>query len=532
MPLKNDVKAHAKLVAKDIRAGMLSAYSSGARDFMGENPDAVLGVIDLIHREANRKNPNHTMIQAYGHMFNSGLELLRYQTERGQDWAEELVGSVRELLLLLAEGGVIAPELLMFLLNGFFEAKIAPGDDLTELLGEVAAQASEDQPPPDPAEINEVFGSIVEQAGGNEFDVHTGLAEVSQALPSQVRQVMIANIAIATNPVLRDTAILFLLDHSSEVRRTVCQVITENASPSLVSSVALRRMIALRNWLLEDERPHLDTAIKKLRQKHVECASWPKRTVEEIIASNCDGAGAQSAFVVVKEGRKYLLASLLVKRGVGIADAWCLRAQSKAEVQGVLGQIYSQTTAIPVHMDFIQTLVAHHLAIGQKAGNVPAAGFLDFVEATGIETLQPSELSAGELTACMEQDVGLTRLDPEAIEDILSKSYSWLDEFSFMESWFEDDAKVQAVLSKKPRSRAKTKVNAIIASILEPRRNKWAEHLLWTALWLKQKPDLLSPWKALFVVGRELHRGRPMEDIPIMRRIAEVTVEVAAAIRF
>jgi hypothetical protein len=43
---------------------------------------------------------------------------------------------------------------------------------------------------------------------------------------------------------------------------------------------------------------------------------------------------------------------------------------------------------------------------------------------------------------------------------------------------------------------------------------------------LKQKNDLLSPWIDFFVIGRELHQGRPIKDIPIMRDIAETTVAV------
>jgi hypothetical protein len=75
-------------------------------------------------------------------------------------------------------------------------------------------------------------------------------------------------------------------------------------------------------------------------------------------------------------------------------------------------------------------------------------------------------------------------------------------------------------------------VNAIIKSILEPRRTKWAERFLWTAFWLKQNQDLLSPWIEFFVVGHELHKGRPIKDIPVMRDIAEVTVMAATTVRF
>ncbi len=87
MSLHDEIKAHAKLVAKDVRAGKASAHSSRARDFMDDAPDAVLGVIDLVHREANRKKPNESMIQYYIYILATGLEGIRYQVERGQDFA-------------------------------------------------------------------------------------------------------------------------------------------------------------------------------------------------------------------------------------------------------------------------------------------------------------------------------------------------------------------------------------------------------------------------------------------------------------
>ncbi len=524
MSLDDEIKAHAKLVAKDVKAGKASEHFAGARDFMDDLPDAVLGVIDLVHRAANRKKPNEAMIQAYIYMFATGLEGIRYQVERGQDWAEELVDAVRELLLQMAEGGSMSPHLLMLLLNGFIEARLAPGDDLTELLGDITQEEAEDQPAPTLSEIGELFESMVEQAGGNEFEVHAALADISKALPPEFRMATLYQITTSDNPVLRDTATLYLLDATPEVRRTVCRLITEHASPSLVSPVALRRMIALRNWLPENERHHLDAAIKKSRQRQVECAPWPERLVEEIIVSNMDGAGAQSVFAVAKEGRKHLIASLLVKQGVGIADAWCLLEQSKNDVRAFLGHIHSETESHRIDPEFLHVLVPHYLAVGQKSGNVPVAGLLDFVEAIGIENWQPSVLGVDDLLSLLEQDMDPTRIHQTAVAKVIERSGDWLDEFGFLESWFEEDAEVDTILSKNPRSKIPTKVNAIIRSVLEPRRAKWIERFLWTALWLKQKQDLLSPWADFFVIGRELHRGRPVNDIPVMRGIAEITV--------
>jgi hypothetical protein len=283
-------------------------------------------------------------------------------------------------------------------------------------------------------------------------------------------------------------------------------------------------MVALRNWLPENERHHLDAAVKKSRQRKVECAPWPARRVEEIIVSNMDGAGAQSVFAVTKEGRKYLIASLLVKQGVGVADAWCLRDQSKTNVRDFLGHIHSETESHRVGSEFLDFLVPHYLAVGQKNGNVPVAGLLDFVEAIGVEKWQPAELAVDELLSLLERDLDPGRIDQTAVSEVIERGGGWLDEFGFLESWFEQDAEVDAILAKNPRSKPSTKVNTVIKSVLEPRRAKWTERFLWTALWLKQKQDLLSPWADFFIVGRELQRGRPINDMLVMRGIAEATV--------
>ncbi len=492
---------------------------------MAENPDAVLGLIEFVVVEDDRKKPDEAMIQAYILMFSKGLEEIRYEIDSGQDYAERFVDAVRDLLLRLAREGVIAPHLLMLLLNAFIEAKLAPGAALTELLGVITLDLADDRPAPELPEIKEFYAAVVEEASGNEFEVHDAFDDMGKATPPEFRQSMLHQIVTSDNPVIRDTAVFYLLDAAPEVRRTASQLIAQYASPALVSPVALRRMIALRNWLPEGERPHLDDAIKKTRQRKIDCAPWPKRLVQEIVVSNIDGAGAQSVFAVVKEGRKFVIASLLIKQGVGIADAWCLRGQSKSEVRHFLRHIRAETDSHRIGPEFLDDLVPHYLAVGRINGNLPVAGFLDFIEAIGIESWQPSEFAAGNLISFLEQGIDPAHIDPAAVAKVVDTSGNWLDQIGFLDSWFEGDAEVNAILSGKARSKTPAKIDAIVVSVLEPRRAKWTERFLWTALWLKEDRNLLSPWEDFFVIGRELHLGRAVKEIPVMQGIAEATVQ-------
>ena len=531
MSYRNQLKSCAKLVARDIKAGKYPTHSTRAAEIVEQEPTAVLHVIGLIRSEAARKQPDDAVITAYGLMLHHGLGLLRDQADCGYGWAEEMIDDARQAVLAFAEGEAVSPGLLLMLVNSFVEADIAPGDELTEAFGEIAVEfeeivAEEEQThsPLGSAEVDGMFEALVEEAGGDEFQIHSSIATATQAMPPRFRQVLLTEIATHDNPVLRDTAVLCVLDPAAEVRRTLYRALADNASRSLLSPVALRRTIAMRNWLPESERPELDTAIKKARQKQADCAPWPKRDIEDVFVSNIDGVGAQSVFAIVKDGRKRVFANLLVKRSVGIADAWCLGDQSKADTNRLLNTVRSEAEIIAVRTDFLRVLGSHHLAVGQRAGNLPDASLLEFLETIGMEGWQPRELRVDDLIALLEPLANPARLDKAAVGDILKNSGDWFYEFSFLDSWFEYDAKVEEVLTKNPSSSARAKIRAVTKSILEPRRGKWAELLLWTAFWMKEEPDLLAQWEGFFIVGREVHRGRPLADIPFMKGIAEATV--------
>ena len=77
----------------------------------------------------------------------------------------------------------------------------------------------------------------------------------------------------------------------------------------------------------------------------------------------------------------------------------------------------------------------------------------------------------------------------------------------------------------KPLRGAKARTRAVLAGRLSERRAFWARVLAMSAFALaldaKAHPGL---GRALALVGRDLADGKPMEDIPLMRRIAETTV--------
>lgn len=87
-----------------------------------------------------------------------------------------------------------------------------------------------------------------------------------------------------------------------------------------------------------------------------------------------------------------------------------------------------------------------------------------------------------------------------------------------------------ARLVGRPRGRQRIKVTEyVLQNALARRREKWAEHFLWTALWLREIPDdSAAPWRNFAILAQALADGRDLSEISLMRDIAARTVMVLA----
>ena len=123
---------------------------------------------------------------------------------------------------------------------------------------------------------------------------------------------------------------------------------------------------------------------------------------------------------------------------------------------------------------------------------------------------------------------------PARIQEVLSKARDWPDYFTFAASWFEDDARVDAVLRESVGPvrdwlpRLPVAIQAVVVKVLEPKRDVWAERLLWMALWAKAAENRAPrPWQEFLILAEALQQDRPLDQIPLMNAIALRTVQSA-----
>jgi hypothetical protein len=101
-------------------------------------------------------------------------------------------------------------------------------------------------------------------------------------------------------------------------------------------------------------------------------------------------------------------------------------------------------------------------------------------------------------------------------------------EYDALDSWFENDDTVESLLGGARMTRSK-QVVAVLEQLLPAHRERWAALLAWTAFTLQHSKEE-EPWEAFFATGKAVAEERiPLADIPLMRFVAEQTVEAFRA---
>ena len=414
------------------------------------------------------------------------------------------------------------------ILMEFSNAKLDPGADLQHLMANLFEQIGSEQGADASGDnFDSYLEDLAEEVGGDPFALQAQMLEMAAALPADHRTTMGISLLRTSEASAREAVVGWLLDPSAEVRHAVASAIEQSAPHGAVSGSMLRRLIALRNWPPETDRPWLDRAIQACRRKGVECASWPQSQVHDALASGIDGVGAQSIFVLAREGRRRAIGSLLIKAEVGVRDAWARHGLTRSDMEEFVGQVASGTEVFPISSEYARIAAAHALAVNLASGIMPPFGLLDFVETADLQGLQPEALPLEHLLSMLEAeaDPGM----PRSTAELLARSRAVVDRFGFLDSWFEEGVEVEEVLGGKRMARAK-RVALVRESLLPKHAAKWGERLARIALLLRHCEEE-EPWQEFFISAKEVLAGRSLAEVPVMNRVAENTVEAYGASR-
>jgi hypothetical protein len=260
---KTELIRLARLVQRDIEGEHVSKNARQAIEVLSDYQNAAVELLDLALEEATKEDKS--LFDSFGFLFGKSLEALRFDIEAGYRTASDLADHTRKRLVAASKAGAVGPSYLLFLIQCFGSAKLDPGADLRgvveHLLQEVGnANADEFNP----ADIDDLFGlvaDLVKQTDGDPFALHSVLGESAEGMPDEYRGVLATTFLFSGEPAAAEASIGWLLDPTAAVRQALTSALDDAARKGKITPTMLRRMIAMRNWLPQDNRVALDAPI-------------------------------------------------------------------------------------------------------------------------------------------------------------------------------------------------------------------------------------------------------------------------------
>jgi hypothetical protein len=518
-PKSSATDAYANRIARAIAKGRPPPFSEDLDCYCDSSPREIFAAFEGAARHMPPAGKDEALAIGYLFLLQRLLEHLRYRTDRGYTDAADLIADFQADVIARVEAGGVDGRMLAFVGGALHQSKIPASPDFAAAAAKHCVDHKGDGPVP--TDVHAALAGILEACDGDPFMAVSSLMESGHALPAETRSALTGALALAGMPQARAVAILFLLDPDASVRCAVAGSLAQVAAS--LTPTEVRRLIAMRNWRPENERAQVDAVVRKARAAGIDCAQWPAGSIETILATSIDGAATQGFLLLSPAGRKKRISSLLTKDG--IADAWSGEPESRRQIEASLAGAGMNAPTIAVSRSYLDRTVAHHLALSMEKGQAPPFGLLQVAETIGGADWQPARMAFDETLAELIAEVPKAMRKPAALAVVLRDS----DELAGLEAvaqcWFEDSPQVaQAVQRAGGRDRAKL-ASYLLQSVIAQQRDKWAEIVLCTALWMREAPpDADLCWRELALVAKALADGRDMTEIGLMRDVASRTI--------
>jgi len=478
--------------------------------------------------EARARRPKAARIDGFVFLLGAALDELRLRGNGGSTAAKRELDMVMALLGVESAKGGAEPGMLMALARALTMAGLPPPTALQKAMVagiDVAAHYSGSEA--HPGKMQADLDKIAQELGDDPFRIQSEMAAMAAAFPVEHRCALIHGLALSANAEVRAAGLGFVLDPEERCALVALSAAREGAQRYSPPAINVARLVRMRPWLPQTRHAATDELIAHLRRT----ASAPEPAahgeVKQWFTTAADGAGAQSLFALIKEGRMWAAASVLVKHGEGVCDAWVADGMSKREAAELAAQFIEEADAVEVTSDFFVQRVGDALA-GNAEANPPPFGLVQVLEAVAFGPLPPRAVSPAAICEALLSAAPDDQIGAEALAHAQASAPRWRERIGTIDTWFEADETVEALLG--PIRGRKKRVAAVLAEILPLRREFWAGRVAWTAAALRAKsgvdPILTPLWIDMALVARAIVSDAPLAGMPLMRLIADDTVRV------
>ena len=370
----------------------------------------------------------------------------------------------------------------------------------------------------DPQDLVASLQELAEQLDNDEFQLFDQIGSMFEAFPPDAAAHFVAKIVELGRGVLDRAVVGFALHPEAEVATAALEALSRISSRA-VESVVVERMVRIRPWVAPERRSSLDAAIKALRSNAQAPVKTEVAPVEKAYLSVCDGAGAHQIVVVTKGGKLRSALALLIKPE-GVADLAILDGMKKADVDQLIATLKSTTPAAETDIASASRMLSLALADNLANGVPPPFRLVQFVERLGLGPVTPRTETPTEIVA--------EQLGEPADAAALVSAYREVADSELTASWFEAGAAIEDLLAA-TKTRPQ-RVKKLLASYLPQRKAFWARQCAISALALRGtagRPP--APYcSALALIARDLASDKPIDQIPLMREVAEGTAAAFA----
>jgi hypothetical protein len=369
---------------------------------------------------------------------------------------------------------------------------------------------------------NDIASSLMEivgQAGQNPFDVHELVSSLLASLPSAAGAVLLSEL-VACKKALIDQAVAgFVLHPDAALARSAAEALTASALQAPVESALIERLAHMRPWLPQARQTDLDATLRVMRLNALQPVKMKLPQALKYYVSVCDGSGTSSLFVTQKLGTRYQLASVMIKPA-GVVEAMVLFGLPKSRMDDFVRQMKSSTPVVETDLAGVTRMLQLALADNFVLGNLPPFRLVEVVESLGLGPVHPDHASPTDIIAALLADLPPEQTNPSAA----ARAHVDILDSEFQYQWFEAGEELEHLLE--PVKGSKQRVVKLMKAYLPDRRHFWARLCAISALAMQcGQKTLFSSWKDLALVGRDIASDMPLDQIPLMKQIADISVQ-------
>jgi hypothetical protein len=448
------------------------------------------------------------------------LELgdLKVGASGGDREAREKIQTIQDLLDNAIEDHLLQPIDLMLTGKIFAEAGWAVPDRLRQALADSLRTDSSDRLGAARDDLVSSLLELAEQAGQNPFDVHEDVSSLLAGLPPEASVMLLGELVAGRKPVIDQAVAGFVLNPDAVLARSAAETLAASATRTPAESSMIERLVRMRPWLPQSRQAHLDATIRAMRLN----ALPPERTelpkLIKCYVSACDGSGTRGLFVTQRAGTRYQLASVMMKYS-GVAQAMIVSDLSRSEMDDIVRQMKSAAPVSETDLAGVARMLELAIADNFASGDLPPFKLVEVVESLGLGPFHPDHASPKEIIAGLLADLPPEQTNPTAV----AKAHADMLNSDFKYQWFEAGEAVDDLLF--PVKGFNQRVAKLLTTYLPERRPFWARQCAISALAMRGNEKTgHSSWRQLALVGRDIASDLPIDQIPFLKQVAEMSV--------